>query len=88
MSLSLDDNESRAKPSVDAAMEEVENPFQVAQTIDPEVRAYVYSLVTAVSARRDFPILRMLTSLSLEEAAPKMTVAMCSAMTHWLVCAI
>ena len=28
-----------------------ENPFQAAQTIDPEVRAYVYSLVTAVSYR-------------------------------------
>ena len=30
-------------------MAEVENPFQAAQTVDPEVRAYVYSLVTAVS---------------------------------------
>lgn len=28
---------------------ELEEPFQKAQTIDPEVRAYVYSLVTAVS---------------------------------------
>lgn len=28
---------------------EVESPFQAAQTIDPEVRAYVYSLVNAVS---------------------------------------
>ena len=27
---------------------ETENPFQAAQTIDPEVRAYIYSLVTAV----------------------------------------
>ncbi|KAL9618759.1 MAG: hypothetical protein Q9160_006553 [Pyrenula sp. 1 TL-2023] len=27
---------------------EVENPFQAAQTIDPEVRAYVYSLVNAL----------------------------------------
>lgn len=36
----------------------VENPFQAAQTIDPEVRAYVYSLVTAVSylARLDTAI--------------------------------
>lgn len=29
---------------------EVDNPFQAAQTIDPEVRAYVYSLVNAVSS--------------------------------------
>ena len=28
--------------------EEDSNPFQAAQTVDPEVRAYVYSLVTAV----------------------------------------
>lgn len=27
-----------------------ENPFTKAQTVDPEVRAYVYSLVNAVSS--------------------------------------
>lgn len=27
---------------------EEDNPFQKAQTVDPEVRAYVYSLVNAV----------------------------------------
>jgi hypothetical protein len=54
-------------------MAEAENPFQAAQTIDPEVRAYVYSLVTAVSPSQNPHSYNSLTYSSLAEPARTMT---------------
>lgn len=45
---------------------EEDNPFTKSKTIDPEVRAYVYSLVNAVSSRI-FPYFGRLMKNSSEE---------------------
>lgn len=59
------------------------------QVIDPDVRGYVYSLVTAVCVPL-IPRAHSLTRLisSLEASMVKMPTATYWAMTPWLVCAI
>lgn len=38
---------------------EGDNPFEKSQTVHPEVRAYVYSLVNAVSHPQHLPVTRL-----------------------------
>jgi hypothetical protein len=66
---------------------EEDNPFQTAQTVDPEVRAYVYSLVNAVSNILT-PRFHILTMPSLVVAAPMRLADMSSVMTPLHACEI
>ena len=52
-----------------------DNPFTKAQTIDPEVRAYVYSLVNAVCFTLRARQTRILMLISLVEVAQTMMAA-------------
>jgi len=57
-----------------ANMEE-DNPFSKAQTVHPEVRAYVYSLVNAVCCRCEYVPEETLTLSSSVAPARTMTAA-------------
>lgn len=60
------------------------------QVVDPDVRGYVYSLVTAVCEIQTIGCVRSLTRLFLssEGSMAKMQTDMCWEMTPWHVCAI
>jgi hypothetical protein len=61
------------------------------QVVDPDVRGYVYSLVTAVCEIRDScpcAFTDANCSLSSEGSMAKMQTDMCWEMTPWPVCAI
>ena len=66
---------------------EGDDPFAKAQTVDPEVRAYVYSLVNAVGV----PVSSSCTAnigLSLVVPAPMKTAITCSVTMRWPACEI
>ena len=65
---------------------EEDNPFEKSKTVDPEVRAYVYSLVTAVSSNVVPPATIMLTRTSLEEQVSTQMGNTCWVTMRWPAC--
>ena len=57
----------------------------VPEVVDPEVRAYVYSLVSAVSRSRRTVAVSILTMLSLAGLGPTKMADMCWVTMRWLV---
>ena len=65
---------------------EEDNPFLKSQTVDPEVRAYVYSLVNAVSFANECQVSDTDVRFSSVVPAPTKMGTTCSETTHWHAC--